>query len=73
MGTKMGASRAHLPEALPTSRLTTAVSRMMPIMVMGPGRLMALSTSAPSTASSAPRLELPKAAVNWAQEKIITR
>ena len=72
IGTKIGASRAHLADAEPMSRLTVAVSRMIPKIVTCPGRAIALSRSAPLSAIRAPRFDCPNAAMKSAAKNAMT-
>ena len=73
MGTRIGASSAHLAEAEPTKRLTTPVIRITPTTVTKAGSAAALSSAAPSSAISAPRLERPNSAMNSEAKNAMTK
>ena len=73
IGTKMLESSAHLAEAEPTNRFTTAVSSTMPTTVTWAGRLRSRRKLAPLSAISRPTLELLNAAMNWAAKNAMTR
>ena len=73
IGTKMTESTAHLAEAEPTKRLTTADSRTMPTTVACAGSPRSRRKFAPLSAISRPTFELLKAAMNWAAKKAMTR
>ena len=73
MGTKIGASSAHLADADPTNRLMKPVSTMMPVMVTGAGMAIACSMAAPFRAINTPRLDSLKAKMNCAIKNMMTR
>ena len=73
MGTKIGASRPHLAEAEPTSRLTAAVRKVMPTSMAPSGRPEAFRASAPSSATRMPMFDWLNAAMKMAQQNDSTR
>ncbi len=73
IGTKIGPSNAHLADAEPISRFTTAVNPMIPRIVTPPGNPKCSNPRAPFTAINAPKFESRNAAVNCAAQNAITR
>src|SRR6056297_465063 len=72
MGTKIGASNAHLADALPIIRCTIDDTRMKATSRGPPVKPMAFNPSEPFTASTLPRFDQLKYATNWAATKAIT-
>ena len=69
IGTKIGARMDHFADADVMSRLRRATKTMTPKIVICGGRARDFRNSAPDTAMRAPRLEAPKAYMNWAAKK----
>ncbi len=72
IGTKIGASKPHLPLAEPTKMLTNAVSSTMPTISSAVGRPIAFRTSAPEMAIRVPRFDTEKAMTNCAMKNMMT-
>ena len=69
MGTKIGAKMDHLAEADVMSKFSKATKTMMPKTVTCGGKAKDFKNSAPAMAMRAPKLDAPKAYMNWAAKK----
>ncbi len=72
IGTKIGARSAHFADADPTARFTKPVRKTIPTIVKPAGSASSRRKFAPFTARSAPRFDVPNAAMKSAQKKAMT-